>query len=106
MGYSQEGKPIFGGPVFHIIENNRQKRVNRFILEYKADARVSLNYDKDKDMIIFDHCESQIGDIHKKYTYVPDGTYDGLKWNGSSWEMHRNVIEIQDLKAGNTPGEN
>lgn len=105
FGFDGTGRGIFGAPVFTVIENDKKKNAMRFILNYEARSNVSLNYDAEKDMIIFDHCESQIGDPVKKNTYIPDGTYDGLKWNGNNWNMYRNVIEITDLQPNGAPVE-
>jgi len=104
FGFDNRGRAIFGAPIFNVIDNRKSKRTKRFILNYKKDSRVSLNYDESKQMIIFDHCESQVGDVTKKFTYVPDGTYDGLKWTGTSWDMFLNVIEIADPNNGAIPG--
>lgn len=103
FGFNSKGEAQFGAPLFNIIERGKRRNVNRFVLEYQRGSRVSLNYDKENDKIIMDHCESQIGDPAKKYTYIPDGTYDGLSWNGTQWIMAENVLEIMDLKQGNAP---
>jgi hypothetical protein len=73
------------------------------VIEYEKGAKVSMNYDTETKQIIFDHCESQIGDPAKKYTYIPDGTYDGLEWDGNQWVMHENVVQITILKDGEAP---
>ncbi|GBL34936.1 hypothetical protein EMGBS15_05310 [Filimonas sp.] len=73
------------------------------VLEYEKGAKVSMNYDNETQQIIFDHCESQIGDPAKKYTYIPDGTYDGLAWDGNQWIMNENVVQITILKDGEAP---
>lgn len=103
FGFNSKGEAQFGAPLFNIIERGKRRNVNRFVLEYQRGSRVSLNYDKENDKIIMDHCESQIGDPAKKFTYIPDGTYDGLSWNGTQWVMSENVLEIMDLKQGNAP---
>jgi hypothetical protein len=105
FGFNSRGKAIFGAPMFNIIDRGKRKSANRFMIEYQKGARVSMNFDKETDMIILDHCESQIGDPAKKYTYIPDGTYDGLKWDGMKWNMSENVIQIQDLQQGNAPAD-
>jgi hypothetical protein len=89
-------KPVFGAPVFNSIERGKRKQVNRFIIEYQKGSRVSLN--KDNEMIIVDHCESQIGDPAKKYTYLPDGTYDGFIWSNNQWNMSENVVQVVEQK--------
>jgi hypothetical protein len=103
FGFNSLGQAQFGAPLFNVIERGKRRNTNRFVLEYQRGARVSLNIDKDNGQIMMDHCESQIGDPAKKYTYIPDGTYDGLSWDGSKWNMSENVMDIQDLKQGNAP---
>ncbi|MBK7763774.1 MAG: hypothetical protein IPI46_10460 [Bacteroidetes bacterium] len=105
LQFDTRGKCSFGAPVFDVLERGKRKKTNRFVMEYEKAAKVSLNYDKESGQIIFDHCESQIGDPAKKYTYVPDGTYDGLKWNGNEMVMNENVIQITILKDGEAPIE-
>jgi hypothetical protein len=103
FGFDGQGRGIFGAPLFNTIDGTRRNKNMRFILNYQKNAKVSLNFDEEKEMIIFDHCESSVGDMAKKNTYVPDGTYDGLKWDGRNWNMYTNVIEIMDLKQNNAP---
>ena len=57
-------------------------------------------------MIVYDHCESSVGDNNKKNTFVPDGTYDGLVWDGRYWVQKNDVIQIQTLPAGQAPIDN
>lgn len=105
FGFDSKGAGVFGAPIFNILERGKRKQANRFILEYQKGAKVSLRYDTDIKQIVFDHCESQIGDPAKKYTYIPDGTYDGLSWDGQSWKMSENVIQIDVRENGNAPVE-
>jgi hypothetical protein len=103
FGFDRSGRAIFGAPVFAIREKNRARPKMRFLLRYQKRAKISLNYDKERDMIIFDHCESSVGDQHKKNTFVPDGTYDGFKWDGRYWQFVRDAVRIQNLPPGQAP---
>lgn len=105
FGFNSKGQHMFGAPMFAVTEKGKYKQLNRYMLEYQKGAKVSLNYDAENDQIIFDHCESQIGDPAKKYTYIPDGTYDGMKWDGQSWRLFENIIQINELQNGNAPVE-
>ncbi len=105
FGFNQQGQGVFGAPLFAIVERGKRKTVNRFVYEYQRGAKASMNYDKETDQIILDHCESQIGDPAKRYTYVPDGSYDGLKWSGNKWIMTEDVVQIEVRKDGNAPVE-
>ena len=101
--FDAAGKAVFGAPIFNILDRGKRKTVNRLMLEYEKGAKVSLNFDPENKQIVFDHCESQIGDPAKKYTYIPDGTYDGLQWDGHQWSMKENVVEITIMKDGEAP---
>lgn len=105
FGLNSNGKAVLGAPMFTKLERGKPKQVNRFILEFQKGSRVSMNWDKETESIMFDHLESQIGDPAKKHTYIADGTYDGLKWNGQRWVMYENVLQINDLQQGNAPVE-
>lgn len=105
FGFNSRGQAVFGAPVFTTIDRGQRKTPNRFFVEYQKGAKLSLNFDEQSQQIIFDHCESQIGDPAKKFTYIPDGTYDGLKWNGQQWNMVENVVQIDILQQGNAPVE-
>ena len=101
--FDPNGKGLFGAPIFSILDRGKRKTSNRLLLECQKGAKVSMNYDTETQQIIFDHCESQIGDPAKKYTYVPDGTYDGLRWDGNQWIMNENIVQITILKDGEAP---
>jgi hypothetical protein len=103
FGFDKNGRAIFGAPVFSVQKPNRKRPMMRFILQYQKNAKISLNYDKERDMIVYDHCESSVGDDNKKNTFVPDGTYDGLSWDGRYWKQKENVIQILNLPDGQAP---
>lgn len=85
----------FGAPIFAVAsENYPRQRVNRFILEYKKGVQVSMNWNDEKKVIIFDKLVSQINDPGRKYTYVPSGEYDGFRWNEEGWNYLRDLIPV------------
>ena len=94
----KDGQPIFGGPYFSFQDNSVLKKSRaRYIMEYKKNASPRLNYDPDQDMIIYEHLISESGEPQKKYTYIPDGDYEGLKWENGKW------IHIQKVFTEKTP---
>lgn len=96
--------PKFGAPIFAIgSEKNPSKGVNRFLLEYKKGVSVSMNWDEEYKAILFDDIASQINDPNRKYTYIPTGQYNGLRWSGGKWKFVPNLIPVLELKDGDAP---
>src|SRR5207253_4489108 len=62
-------------------------------------------YDKEQDMIVYEHLISENGEDKKKYTYVGDGDYEGLKWKDGKW-VHVNKVFTQTTKEGEEPMPN
>ena len=82
----QTGEPVFGGNYISFKEDTAKRAVQkRFGIEYKKDAATTFNYDKEHDMIIFDHLISESNEPERKETYVPDGDYEGFKWKDGQW---------------------
>ena len=100
------GEPIFGGSYFSFPDNSLKKHfVARFILEFKKNASPRLTYDADQDMIIYEHLISETGEMGKKYTYIPDGDYEGMKWNDGKW-VHISKVYTFKLEDGHEPVPN
>ena len=76
--------------------------VSRFLFEYKKDARARLNYDPEMNMIVFDHLVSESNESQKKFTLIPDGDYEGFKWENGKW-VHIDKLFNQSLKDGQAP---
>lgn len=56
-------------------------------------------------MIIYEHLISESGEPQKKYTYIPDGDYEGLQWKNGKW-VHVNKVYTQTLEDGGAPVPN
>ncbi len=96
--------PVFGAPIFNVRSQLRpNERVNRFILEFKKDVQVGLNWDDEQKNIYFDNLVSQVNDPARKYTFVPSGQIDGFKWNGTSWNYIQDIVTIVPRKDGEAP---
>lgn len=93
----QDGKPIFGAPVFVNEHTGRTK--NRVVLEYSAGSAVRCNYDEFKELIIYDHLIKTSGEYGEGTTSVTDGSFDGYKLNAQAgyWahmeKMFRTIVE-------------
>lgn len=105
----ENGEPRFGAPIFEVDSvylPESGKPTMRYILEYKADATVSCNYDEKEKMIIYDHLvPSENVDPDIKFTDVPDGAYDGLKWEKGKW-VHKPNVYNMSINRKHPPGPN
>ena len=100
----EDDGPHFGAPIVNVgSELHPGTRVNRFILEYKKDVQVKLNWSDEYGCIIFDDLVSQTNDPARKYTYVPSGQMNGLKWNGTGWDYVQNLVPVVPRKDGEAP---
>jgi hypothetical protein len=104
LTFDANGQPVFGGNYFD-YKNDELKPAQpatRFLLEYQKDARARMVYDPDMDMIIFDHLISESNEPQKKFTLIPDGDYEGFKWQNGKWE-HVDKVFNQALQDGQAP---
>jgi hypothetical protein len=98
LTFDEGGKPHFGAPmfVFKYDDSSHLKPIdtlNRFFIEYKWSASPTLNYDYNKDMIVFDHLAPPDAKAEGVYfTYVEDGTYEGFKWENNHWNWVERVF--------------
>lgn len=96
-------EPTFGGRLFSFEEDPVFKpAVGRYIMEYKKDAGARLTYDKDLSMVVFEHLESESGEPTKKWTYIPDGDYEGFKWKNGKW-IHITKVFTEVTPEGKAP---
>jgi hypothetical protein len=104
LSFDESGRPIFGGPYFSLKDGNANASASiaRYCLEYKKDGRAKMNYDKDMDMIVYDHLVSENNEPDKQYTMVPDGDYQGFKWQNGKWVLVDKVFDYK-LKDGQAP---
>jgi hypothetical protein len=99
----KDGQPVFGGPYFNFQNNNLHKgAIDRYVMEYKKNASPKLSFDNEMDLIIYEHLVSETGEPQKKYTYIPDGDYEGLKWKDGKW-IHIEKIFNQITPEGQEP---
>jgi hypothetical protein len=101
----KDGQPMFGGPFFSFVEDTVPKKTrNRFILEFKKDATISLSYNPEMDMIVYDHLISESNQPNKPSTFVPDLDYEGFKWKAGKW-VHVEKVFHDALPQGKVPVE-
>ena len=104
LSFDEQGKPQFGGPFFNIPNNDIKGATvqARFCLEYKKDGRARMNFDKDLDMIVYEHLVSEDNQPDKPYTFIPDGDYQGFKWINGRWIQVDKVFNYK-LLDGQAP---
>lgn len=103
MTFDQKNEPLFGGRFFSFDEDSVRKAPQfRFSIEYKKAASTTMNYDDDMKMILFDHLISETDEPEKLFTYVPDGDYEGFKWQNGKW-VHIDKVFTFKLEDGQAP---
>ncbi len=106
LSFDESGEPVFGGPLINFKDDTAKvKRVlNRFAIEYKKEARTQFNYNPEMDMIIYDHLISESEEPNRKETYIPDGDFEGFRWENGQW-VHVDKVFNFKLKEGEVPQE-
>jgi hypothetical protein len=105
LTFDEGGQPVFGGPYFSFKDDSAKaakKGTVRFNIEYKKEASTTFNYDSSLDMIVFDHLISESNEPVRKDSYVPDGDYEGFKWQNGQW-LHVVKVFTTALKDGQYP---
>src|SRR6478672_9020265 len=97
------GKPVFGARQFSIASGfGYNNKMARFVMEFKKDASPRLTYDKDLNMIVFEHLVSESNQPNKKWTLIGDGDYEGFKWMDGRW-VYVNKIFTEVTAEGKAP---
>jgi hypothetical protein len=80
-----------GSPIFKI----KDQVLKRVFFEHSKKCVMSLNYDEARNRIIFDHLspETQSMEGFREF-YVPDMSYDALKFVNNKWVLEEDVIGI------------
>lgn len=103
LSFDKDGQPVFGAPMFSFAEDSVPSPTrNRFILEYKKDGTVSMSYNPQMDMIVYDHLISETNQPGKPSTFVSDLDYEGFKWKGGKW-VHIDKVFHDALQQGKAP---
>jgi hypothetical protein len=109
----KSGEPVFGKPIISFKDDTAKIKplLHRFNIEYKKEARTTFNYDSTLRMIIYDHLISETEQPQRKETYIPDGDFEGLKWEKGQWVHVSKVFNYKptptnfDPMIGNAPAE-
>jgi hypothetical protein len=110
LTFDESRNPKFGAPLFYIQQEEdtahykRNDTLHRFFIEYKYSASTVLNYDPAMQMIVFDHVtppnEKAKG---ATFSYIPDGTYEGFKWQNDRWNWIPTVFTFAINEMDNPP---
>ena len=75
--FPHESKPKFGTQIFDMGKTVKK----RMIFEFSEQVTMSVRYDEDKKLIIFDHLSPPEPSLEGQYQYYgPDGVYNALKF--------------------------
>lgn len=90
LSFDKENNATFGEePLLFYADSlgNLTQKVNRLFLEYTDKATISLNYNEAKKQIVFDHIVPPSDrEVDAKFSYIPDGTYEGFQWKKNHWQ--------------------
>lgn len=106
LSFDSNNKPVFGeAPFFNFSKDVKPQQAKaRFDIEYKKNGNGSIRYDDELKLIIFDHLVSENNQPDKKYTFIPDGDYEGFKWENGRW-IHIDKVFDFALEDGQAPVE-
>lgn len=103
LTFNEKNEPVFGGPYFSFEKDSLPRPpAFRFSIEYKKDASTLVNYIADEKKILIDHLISETDEPDHKWTYVPDGDYEGFAWENGRW-VHINKVFTFKLQDGQAP---
>ena len=103
LSFNEKKEPVFGGQMFSFEEDSLIKpSLSRFSVEFKKQARIYINYEPDLNMILVDHLVSETDEPENMSSYVPDGDYEGFKWQNGRWVHIDKVFNVK-LNDGEAP---
>jgi hypothetical protein len=112
LSFDETGQPKFGGELFNMgnsLTKGRKPVQNRYLLEFKKDGNAKVGYDPEEGIIYFDHLSAEKNDNDDSlstYVLVPDGDFEGFKWQGGQWQYISQLGGGIKLKDGQFPVEN
>lgn len=96
LSFDKNGQPVFGAPVF-LYEDGVVK--NRMVMEYFSGATTTLNYDEDREKIIYDHLITH-NDKNGNALRVSDGSYEGFEFKKGKL---KHIDKVFHLKVDEPP---
>lgn len=103
MTFNEKNEPLFGGPYFSFEKDSIPKPpAFRYSIEYKKDASTLVNFIEEERKILVDHLISETDEPERKWTFVPDGDYEGFTWENGRW-IHIEKVFTFKLQDGQAP---
>jgi hypothetical protein len=103
MTFNERNEPQFGGRYFSFEQDSIKRPAQyRYSIEYKKAASTTVNYDDGMKLILLDHLISETDEPEKAFTLVPDGDYEGFKWQQGKW-VHIDKVFTYKLQDGQAP---
>ncbi|MBL6875531.1 MAG: hypothetical protein ISR01_01960 [Chitinophagales bacterium] len=108
LSFDENEQAVFGAPLISVTDSFGITQIkNRMFLEYNQKASVKLNFDEEMNQMIFDHLvapsEAEEG---AWFTYIPDGTYEGLEWVNNTWTWIEKMFHYSIDKPDSPPMPN
>lgn len=73
---------------------------NRVYFEYSSRAVMSLKYERDRNMIIFDHLSPESPNLAEfREYYIPDMSYDAYKFEDNKWRLKEDIIALNKKES-------
>ena len=83
----------FGTPLFKIGKETKK----RLFYEHSEKTTMILRYEEDRERIMMDHLSPESPSMKGFYSfYVPDLSYDALKFEKGKWILYEDVIGVND----------
>lgn len=96
LWFDDEGRPNFGKEIFN-FDGDVQARV---IFDFSDQTAMLLRYDKDEKAIVFANLVPINPLLEGRYeNYVPDGTYDYMKFEKGVWKRHLMMFEDREKNS-------
>ena len=103
MTFNERNEPVFGGPYFSFEKDSIPKPpAFRYSIEYKKEASTLVNFIQEEKKILVDHLISETDEPERKWTFVPDGDYEGFTWENGRW-VHIEKVFTFKLQDGQAP---
>jgi hypothetical protein len=88
LWFNDNHEPVFGKALFHY---NKQMQC-RIVFEYAAKVQMSLKWNHDMNMVVYDHLSPSKPSYTGNYQYYgPDSSFDGLRFEKGVWETVADV---------------